>query len=87
MYETPTLIENTNRILYKMYFNAVFQVVLVLKYPLNKTIEFWLLNRFAIDDPGARIDFRYIPFWAKSFEKYRWPTTMALQCKHFVTLF
>ena len=37
--------------------------------------------RFAIDDPGARIDFRYIPFWAKSLEKYRWPTTMALQCK------
>jgi hypothetical protein len=36
--------------------------------------------RFAIDDPGARIDFRYIPFWAKSLEKYRWPATMALQC-------
>ena len=39
--------------------------------------------RFAIDDPGARIDFRYIPFWAKSLEKYRWPTTMALQCESF----
>ena len=40
--------------------------------------------RFAIDDPGARIDFRYIPFWAKSLERYRWPTTMALQCKFFI---
>lgn len=35
--------------------------------------------RFAIDDPGARIDFRHIPFLAKQIEKYRWPTTMALQ--------
>jgi len=42
--------------------------------------------RFAIDDPGARIDFRYIPFWAKSLEKYRWPTTMALQCKFFFSV-
>jgi hypothetical protein len=37
--------------------------------------------RFAIDDPDARIDFRYIPFWAKSLEKYRWPVTMAFQCE------
>lgn len=35
--------------------------------------------RFAVDDPNNRIDFRYLPFWAKTLERYRWPTAMALQ--------
>ena len=34
-------------------------------------------------DPRDRkeIDFKPIPFWARAFERYRWPATMALQSK------
>eukprot|EP00095_Tigriopus_kingsejongensis_P005177 maker-scaffold237_size242172-snap-gene-1.38 protein:Tk05177 transcript:maker-scaffold237_size242172-snap-gene-1.38-mRNA-1 annotation:"protein tweety" len=35
--------------------------------------------RFSIEEPKDRMSFQYIPYWARSFEKYRWPTTMALQ--------
>lgn len=35
--------------------------------------------RFTVNDPKNRIDFRHLPFWASTLEKYRWPITMALQ--------
>lgn len=35
--------------------------------------------RDIVDDPNNRIDLRYLPFWAATVERYRWPTTMALQ--------
>merc|ERR1719228_1539439 len=35
--------------------------------------------RFVIDDQDNRIDFKEVPFWARTIEKYRWPSTMALQ--------
>ena len=37
--------------------------------------------RFTVNDPNNRIDsdLRYLPFWADTVERYRWPITMALQ--------
>ena len=35
--------------------------------------------RFAIDEPKHRMSFQNLPGWAYAFEKYRSPTTMALQ--------
>ena len=37
--------------------------------------------RFTVSDPNNRIDLRYLPFWASTVERYRWPITMALQSK------
>ena len=38
--------------------------------------------RFTVSDPNNRIDLRYLPFWASTVERYRWPITMALQSKY-----
>jgi len=35
--------------------------------------------RFTVSDPNNRIDLRFLPFWASTVERYRWPITMALQ--------
>lgn len=35
--------------------------------------------RFTVNDPNNRIDLRFLPFWASTIERYRWPVTMALQ--------
>ena len=37
--------------------------------------------RFTVSDPNNRIDLRFLPFWASTVERYRWPITMALQSK------
>ena len=38
--------------------------------------------RVVIDDQNKRIDFKEVPFWSKTIEKYRWPTTMVLQSEY-----
>ena len=38
--------------------------------------------RFTVSDPNNRIDLRFLPFWASTVERYRWPITMALQSKY-----
>lgn len=35
--------------------------------------------RFTVSDPNNRVDLRFLPFWASTVERYRWPITMALQ--------
>jgi hypothetical protein len=42
--------------------------------------------RFAIDavdnqNQAERLTFKYVPNWTEAIEKYRWPTTMVVQCK------
>ena len=39
--------------------------------------------RFTVSDPNNRIDLRFLPFWASTVERYRWPITMALQSKYY----
>ena len=43
--------------------------------------------RDIVDDPNNRIDLRYVPFYAKSVERYRWPVTIALQGTKAVLIF
>ena len=35
--------------------------------------------RFSIDEPNQRLNLQRVPYWAHAMEKYRWPTTMAVQ--------
>ena len=37
--------------------------------------------KFAIDEPNQPLNLQYVPYFAHAMEKYRWPTTMALQGK------
>jgi hypothetical protein len=39
--------------------------------------------RFTISDPTTHqvMGFQLIPYWANAFERYRWPTTIAIQGK------
>ena len=48
---------------------------------ISKGLEAMDELRFTIADPTTHqmMSFQYIPYWARAFERYRWPATIALQ--------
>ena len=53
----------------------------VIFHNVSKGLEAMDELRFSLSDPKThqKMAFQYIPYYTKAFERYRWPTTFALQ--------